>query len=377
MFFHLPERIFHCIRDDEQVAALEEQYETLCGDSITYTPEKMEKESALVQKLTMATMKALKDAPDEVKREARIMFRCEKPEYLLRQMKLDHDIENRLCCCYQLTNLNIAAEKYRDEYLYLYNQMLLPEKQKLSAIFHNVYFIFSGERIADDVTAGRAVEKLMDLRHRILSMPGLQDKDKLDKTTAVEFISHLYHVYMKNRHTISEEDARSIAGKCLDMSKWNGKVYDTVWIGNFRTTHLLYCILHDAILCGADKDDIAEAKEALAAYLMTSLMEENTTIKSLTTHNEDFRGMYLILVNACLNLLNLMDKDRGDEVAACASAEVREYILNPPADTAEVTPVSSRLLSLSPVVDITLQNARAFETELNKEYLHLVSRTND
>lgn len=371
MFFHLPERIYGYIKDDEEVKRLEDELKEK-SVSFMYDAEKVEGENEILSSLTRAIARALKGAPDEVVREFRIMTRCENVEYLKKCAKTDSDRENRLCCFYQLTNCNVDVDANKQNFLYEYEMATMRERARFSSTMHNVYYIFRGETaIESSLTPDAAIEGLLELRRRVLEVR-CDYHDKLEKTTAVEFIAHLLTVYFRFRASISTSRVDKIIGMCLDMKPWCGKVYDDVWLGNFRTTRLLGSVLVDRIIKDAPQEKIENAENMLAGYLVSSFSDRANTIKSLTTHNEDFRMMYLVLVAGCIRLLKAVDKEFTEaSVTSLMGDEEKELILLPMKDAESMAPVTDKICSSIGYENERTEMVRAFELELRKEFVFL------
>ena len=372
MFFHLPERIYGYIKDDETVKALEDELKERSGSSFSYSAEKVEKETELLSSLTRAIAKALKGAPDEVIREFRIMTRCENVEYLKKCAALDMDRENRLCCFYQLTNCNINVEANKHNFLYEYSKAKMSERARFSSTMHNVYYIFRGEAvIANSLNVESAIQKLLELRRKVLEVR-CDYHNKLEKTTSVEFIAHLLTVYFKFREAITTKEVDRIISLCLDMKKWNNEVYDDVWLGNFRTTQLLESVLVDRIIKKASQEKVQSIENLLAGYLVSSFADRENTIKSLTTHNEDFRAMYLVLVAACIRLLEAVDKDFVESsVTSLMGEEEKELILGPMKDESSLTPITEMICASLGYENWHTDLVKAFELETRKEFVFL------
>ena len=372
MFFHLPERIYGYIKDDETVKALEDELKERSGSSFSYSAEKVEKETELLSSLTRAIAKALTGAPDEVIREFRIMTRCENVEYLKKCAALDMDRENRLCCFYQLTNCNINVEANKHNFLYEYSKAKMSERARFSSTMHNVYYIFRGEAvIANSLNVESAIQKLLELRRKVLEVR-CDYHNKLEKTTSVEFIAHLLTVYFKFREAITTKEVDRIISLCLDMKKWNNEVYDDVWLGNFRTTQLLGSVLVDRIIKKAPQEKIQTIENLLAGYLVSSFADRENTIKSLTTHNEDFRAMYLVLVAACIRLLEAVDKDFVESsVTSLMGEEEKELILGPMKDESSLTPITEMICASLGYENWHTDLVKAFELETRKEFVFL------
>lgn len=373
MIYHLPERIYDCVKDKEKFKEAEAALKA--GEwqtSFAYTKERYEKEYRLFFNMERAVMQSLKGAPEEIVREARIMMRCETPEYLKKQAKKEPDRENRLCCFYQLTNCNIDVEANKRNFLYEYEMATMRERARFSAVMHNVYYIFRGETaVENSLTPDAAIEGLLELRRRVLEVR-CDYHDKLEKTTSVEFIAHLLTVYFRFRESISMSRVDKIISMCLDMNPWCGRVYDDVWLGNFRTTRLLGSVLVDRIIKDAPQEKIENAENMLAGYLVSSFSDRANTIKSLTTHNEDFRMMYLVLVAGCIRLLEAVDKEFVEaSVTFLMGDEERELILAPMKNTESMTPVTDNICTRIGDENGRTEMVRAFELELRKEFVFL------
>ena len=372
MFFHLPERIYGYIKDDETVKALEDELKERSGSSFSYSAEKVEEETELLSSLTRAIAKALKGAPDEVIREFRIMPRCANVEYLQKGAALGMDRANRLCCFYQLTNCNINVEANKHNFLYEYSKAKMSERARFSSTMHNVYYIFRGEAvIANSLNVESAIQKLLELRRKVLEVR-CDYHNKLEKTTSVEFIAHLLTVYFKFREAITTKEVDRIISLCLDMKKWNNEVYDDVWLGNFRTTQLLESVLVDRIIKKASQEKVQSIENLLAGYLVSSFADRENTIKSLTTHNEDFRAMYLVLVAACIRLLEAVDKDFVESsVTSLMGEEEKELILGPMKDESSLTPITEMICASLGYENWHTDLVKAFELETRKEFVFL------
>lgn len=370
MIFHIPERIFDYIKNNRKFMDYENRLqETLGWDSFDYTEERVQGETEAAKKLYRYTMEAAKDAPDAIRRELRIMLRCTNVEYLEKSAENDPDVENKLCSYYQLTNCNVSVKENKNKFLYAYSKLTMQSKKLLSSTMHNVFYIFKGEKIIADATSVRdAVEDLLELRRRVLQVP-CKYHDKLEKTTSVEFIAHLFFTYCRFRKNITKEETDLLIDKCTDMGSWCEKVYDDVWLGNFRTAMLLYSVLLDRLQEKASGELVKNAFHMLASYLVSSFSDRANTIKSLTTHNEDFRARYIVLVGACIRLLNYVDKNYVEtNIMPLVGEEEKKLAIEPSEDSDSDTPISDNIIKKIGYENESTKSIQFFENEVRKGF---------
>ena len=372
MFFHLPERIYGYIKDDEDIKQLEDELREKNSSSLAYTAEKVENENEILRSLMRAIMKTLKGAPDEIVREFRIMMRCEDIEYLKKCLNTDFDLENRLCACYELVSCTANTKDYMNHFLYLYGKANMTAKKRMSATMHKAYFMYKGQAIiSTSLNAKDAIRKLLQLRRSILEIQ-CEYHDKLEKQTVSEMFGHLANVYSKFRETISWDDTCKIAEMCLQTKSWSEKQYEDLWIGNFRTCSIFLSILSDCLTRDASQEKIELAKNILASYIVSAFTDRKATIKSLTSSNDDFRAMYLVLTAGCIRLLGAVDKDFTEtSVISLMNDEEKELILAPMKNTDSMTPVTDKICASIGYENENTNVVKAFELELRKEFIFL------
>lgn len=377
MIYHLPERIYDYVKDNQKFKDAEAALKASgWQSSFVYTKERFENEYKLFFNMERAVMEAVKGAPGKIIREARIMMRCETAGYLKKQAEKDPDRENRLCCYYQLTNCGVNVEANKSRFLYEYGKATMLERAKFSSTMHNVAYIFKGEKaIAESSSVEDAVKSLIELRRKTLEVPCAYH-DKLEKTTTVECIAHFFFTYCRFRNTITKEETDLLVDKCLNAQNWCGKVYDDVWLGNFRTTVFLYSVLLDRLQRNDETEFVQNAFHMLAGYLVSSFADRENTIKSLTTHNEDFRARYIVLVGACIRLLGFVDEDYVKEnILPLAGHEEKLLAVDPMKDGDSGTPISDNIIRMLGQESDRTKSIQIFEREIRKGFDFLAKKS--